>query len=354
MDNPGTYHAVLQRHRWLLGVLPLGTAVIIALVALFLSQNVFGTVAEKLVMSDTTLFHQQPRFVGEVDFLPAGSSLRPYCMALTDTSLVVASIGSSRLFVLDDDFEVETTIDLQTPQASLIGGIALDETAIYVADFGAGELGVYDWQGKRIDFYALMPDGKRSIRPYNLSLFDGILYVTDPTQRTLHVITAQYRGERNQRGELLFSIDMGDSSRVPLQYPSSTFVTPDGRLLVSDMAGGQVHAFTCSGRYGYPFAVDKNKVVQSPHMIAMDHLANPELVALDKTMFDPSGILCEGRIHVVDREAGEIAVYDPRGKPVLRYGSDHLHIPNGIVIDQRRRAIIIADSQNASLIVYKY
>lgn len=343
-----------MRFRWLRVLLPLCTALVFAVVVIMLSRNVLSTVPEKLAMTDTTEFHQPPRLIGEIPLSEDDAALQPYALALTDTSLLVSSIGSSDLLVLDDAFERERVITLQTPAQSLIGGLCVDANTVYVADFGAGELGLYDWQGKRIDHYSFLPEQRGRMRPYNLALHDGILYVTDPSNHAIRIITAHDRGAISERGELLISVDLGASGAAQLQFASSALVTPDGRLLVSDMTGAGVHAYTCNGRYAYPFAAPETHPLRAPHMMAMDNLPNPEYVARDRKIFDPSGVLCEGRIHVIDREAKDVVVYDALGKPVLRYGAGDLEIPNGIAIDHRRRAIIIADSQKGSLVIYKY
>jgi hypothetical protein len=112
--------------------------------------------------------------------------------------------------------------------------------------------------------------------------------------------------------------------------------------------------FACDGRYAYSIPETPQPFLRAPHSIAFDNLPSPELLVEREREFDPSGLQLQGRIHVVDRDGHRVCAFDPRGRFVLSYGADDLALPNGIVIDQRRRLIVVSDTRACALVVFHY
>jgi len=347
---------IRNRSRTLLFVLlPIAFGTAIAFAVRYVGLESVGTVHEQLTVSAETRHDAAPTYIGAVDVRSqAEEHLQPYALCLTDKQLYVGYVGSGRVDVFDKFFAYQRTLDLSTGAGSMISGIAADDTRLYVADYGRGEIRFYSLEGTLEDSYSWLPGKQDRLKPFGLTLHNGMLYVAELQQRQLLVITAVPSGKPTETGELLLRIPLHDNAPEQLDFPSSSFVTPDGRLLVSDMTAHRLQVYSCNGRFAGSITEAGDAALQSPHTLAMDDLPSPKLLARDKEIFDPSGVLCQGRIHMVDREAGEVVVFNALGEYLFRYGSSELGVPNGMVIDTGQRAVIIADAKYHCLHVYKY
>lgn len=344
---------VLREHPLLALLLVVAAGGAAALLLRFATTQAPDGIPDRLRRTRPTTFHQPPVHVGDVDLRGTAGDLRPFALALSGDRLYVSYIGSPRVDIFDTSFHLVRSVELQTGPGTMIGGIALRGDAMFAADYGRREIGVYGMDGRRRTHFAWLPGGHTRMRPYGLALRDRVLFTADPGLGRVHAIGLAAADSAAADGELLFSMPASDTGAAALVFPSSVLVTPDGRLLVSDPASARVQVYSCSGRYAYAFEAP-DPPLRAPHAIAMDDLADPEKLRRDRAIFDPSAVLLEGRVHVVDREARCVVVFDALGAPLLRYGTGDLTVPNGIAIDHAHRAIIIADSQRQCLAVYKY
>ncbi len=298
-----------------------------------------------------TTFFDPPVFVGSLE---SPSDEPPYALAVHDGRLLVSYSGSNRIDEFSEDLVRVRSMDVPGDTEADITGLAIDAERLLVIDHRTGELILLAYDtGGLLQAYGTLPDGMTRLSLYGLAVVGGIAYVSDAGLRqVLAISTADIPGIR-EAGELILAFPGERPGGQSLGAPTFTMVTPDGRLLVSDRGDREVRVFSCNGRPMQSFRHPETGVLQAPMGIAMDDLVSPSLRAVSDTLFDPSGLLSQGRVHIADAVAGCVYVYDAAGQFVLAYGEELEH-PNGIAIDQNRRLIFIADAGKRAVMIYKY
>lgn len=304
-------------------------------------------------MTALTAFNQPPVFIG-LQAMPEPDKLRPFALALQGRKLLVSFLGSDRVDEFSDKLDYVRTLHLLENEPASITGLAVDGDRIYATDFKSGDLLFAEYKtGKLVQAYGWQPGHKVRMKALGVAFYKNNLYVSDVASRQMLAIGASTEVDMREEGELISRFPNGRATEFELGYPTSSTVTPDGRLLVSDAKSGEVKAFTCSGRSAHLFEKGGEATLKTPMGIAMDNIPSPDLLAKQSTSFDPSGVNEQGRIHVVDAEPAGVKVFDSLGKYVLTYGQE-LRQPNGIAIDQKRRLIFISDAKLHAIAVYKY
>ena len=345
----------LKYRRLIPVLLPILSGVVITAAVYFGSRYVWGDIGERLALSsDTTRFSEPPLYVGTEPLRSDGKPLRPYAIRLQHDSLYVSYLGLPRIDIYDLSLKRLKSVRLEESEGGLISSIDVYAGNIYVADLQRQEVRVHDREGRLLDAYRWLPGAKHRIVPHGLTVFRDVLYVTDIAQRQVHAISVVDKPKLTEAGELLFSAPDLNNPRFRFLFPAAAAVTPDGRLLVSDLEKGVVRVLGCDGRYAYSLPDTRSEVLRSPQAIALDNLPNPELLNRRSVEFDPSGIETQGRIHVVDREGKRVVMFDAKGAYVASYGSGRLSVPNGIAIYQDQRLIFIADTQEGALVLFRY
>jgi hypothetical protein len=217
----------------LLVFIPIAFGTAIAFAVRYAGLESVGTVHEQLTVCAETSHDSPPVYVGSVDLSARSEDhLQPYALCLADENLYVGYVGSGRVDVFDKRFVFQNSLDLSSGAGSMISGIAVDGMRMYVADYGRGEVRFYDHEGRVEDAYSWLPEKAGRLQPFGLTLHNGNLYVSEPRQRQLLVINAVPSGKPTETGELLLRIPLHDNAAEQLEFPSSSFITPDGRLLV--------------------------------------------------------------------------------------------------------------------------
>lgn len=338
-----------MRWRWLMAYILLGAA----LLGVALAPLTRSLMERAAAMTAPTAFDQPPVFIG-MKALAMSGNLKPFALALHDGRLLVSYLSSDRVDEFSDRLEPLRTLHLLEEAPASITGLAFEGERIYAADFTSGDLLVADYKtGRLLQSFGWLPERKARMKALGVTRRDDTLYVTDVASGQVRVISATTVAKVREEGELILSFPDPAAKEIRLGYPTWTIVTPDGRLLISDAKDKEVKAFTCSGRFAHPFEKLGMAALEAPMGIAMDDLPSPELGTAAKTVFDPSGVYGQGRIHVVDAVQARVKVFDSLGKYVLTYGEE-LRQPNGIVIDAKRRLIFISDAQLRAIALYKY
>lgn len=333
--------------------LPVLMGVLLAVViSIFNSDDWLKLDMQLQKMNVETKFNEAPIYVGSLD-LSDENELNPYALCSTEENYFVSYLNRALVDVFDERFRYVKRLDLSHQGKGSITGIDADKEYIYVADSQTGDIRIYDYSGNLIQRLAWLPDNQTRLRPQSLALFDGVLYVTDRKLQKVMAINIMEKPGISEPGELIFSVPNKTSPELEFFAPGFCTISPDGRLLVSTVSPPNIRVFTCSGRdMGLLIEPDVNDL-KSPQGMAFDEIPSPELLARNDSIFDPSGTYELGRIHIADREAGLIHIYDSFGKPVTTYGAE-LHSPINMVIDNKKRLIVISDMADSQLKFYKY
>lgn len=338
-----------MRLRWLIVYVLLGAASL----GVALAPLTRSLMERAAAMTAPTVFDQPPVFIG-MKAVAANDNLKPFALALHEGRLLVSYLSSDRIDELSDRLEHLRTLHLLEEAPASITGLAVDGDRLYAADFKSGDLLIADYKtGKLLQSFGWLPDRKGRIKALGVTYRADNLYVTDVASGQIRVISVTTVDKVREEGELILSFPDRAGRGIHLDYPTWTTVTPDGRLLISDAKDQEVKAFTCSGRFAHLFEKQGMAALQAPMGIAMDDLRSPEFAAAAKTVFEPSGVHEQGRVHVVDAAQARVKVFNALGKYVLTYGEE-LRQPNAIAIDQTRRLIFISDAQLRAIALYKY
>ena len=300
-------------------------------------------------VSDTTSFEQSPIYIGSFKVGGGKTFRHPRAITYWNNLLFVSYDNSDILEVFDDQFNVVKSYNISDGGQSTLTGITVDNDFIHIADSLNKEIRIYDHDGDIKYIFKWYPESKQQIRCYGLFVKESVLYVTDPNNSNILAISLADVPGFSEKGELLFTIE---GERQLLKSPTAIIVTSDGRILVGDKNGG-VKVFTCDGRFIYEFANNSEGRTFEPSGFAFDQMQSAAFLNKMKLQLETSKISKQGRIHVVDSKTARIKVYDALGKYVLTYGKE-LEQPYGIAIDQKRRRVIVSDSDIGALVVYKY
>ncbi len=307
--------------------------------------------AEKI---EATTFTQPPVFVGFKNIEPPDSSAQVFALTIHEDKLLVSFLNSDCIQEYSASLELIRNICLLDGEPASITGIVVEGDRLYATNYRTGELHIVDYKtGTLLNSFGMFPDQQTSMKLFGVAYRSDAIYVSDSRTNQILAISAVAVPDLKDEGELLLSFPSAEATGYQLSFPTFLAITPDGRLLVSDVGNKEVKAFTCSGRPAHLFEKEGEAKLAAPMGIAFDDLPSPELIALKDSVFEPSGIYEQGRIHIVDTKLAKVKVFNSLGKYVLTYGEE-LEQPNGIAIDQTRRLIFIADAKRNAVGLYKY
>ncbi len=305
-------------------------------------------------MASKTEFHQPPLFVGKKYPFPQDTSLMPFALHVHEGKFLVSYLSTDRVDEFTENFGYIRSFRLLGGKGASITGVTVVGDRLYATDFRSGELIVADYRTRSfLHNFGKFPDKQTRMRLIGALSHDGNVYVTDATTKQILVISTTTVPGVREEWELILNFPTPAHHDFQLGYPTWMMITPDGRLVVSDAGNKDIKAFTCSGRPAHLFEQSEEFPLEAPMGIAMDGLPSPELLAVQDTVFHPSGVYEQGRIHVVDAVRARVKVFSTLGKYVLTYGEE-LRQPNGIAIDTQRRLIVITDAVLRQVVVYKY
>jgi DNA-binding beta-propeller fold protein YncE len=277
--------------------------------------------------------------------------LEPARLQIRGDSLFVSFNGLPRLEVFDLDLNRLGAIDLIAPEPILPTSFAVTDSQILVTDHGKGIVARFDRQGHYLDSFGTLPDGVTRLAPIAVTSFAGMAYVADMNQRRVLAVSLNNITDIIEVGEMVLSIP--GENEDPVGFPSSVYVTQDGRLLVGDAGKGEVRVFTCDGRSIYTFDPVPGLAKMAPQGFAVDGMIDPSVQ--DERSADPSGIRNQGRLHLVDGYNGKVHMFNPLGKYLATYPEEtRLTGPAGIAIDRVGNRVYVADPPAGRILVYRY
>lgn len=253
-------------------------------------------------------------------------------------------------------------------------GVTADgEGKVYVVDWGAGSVHLFDFEKKKYDLFSRTELGPlRS--PIGAALdSEGQLYVTDSVLRRVFV----FKGTKSKRM-------IGDDS---LERPTGIAINKKEKLLyVVDTKGHRIDVFDLGGKklfsIGRPGTGEGE--FNNPIHIALD--ANGDVYVMDSLNFrvqifdktgkflsqfggngtsihdfmKPKGIAVDsdGNIWVSDSLRNSIQVFNRQGKLLLIFGrigigAGQFNVPAGLFLDSKDR-LIVADSYNYRVQMFQY
>lgn len=296
--------------------------VITILAVVFLAGNwlIYNNFYKELRLAHTPGgFTDPPVNLGKIK---AHDARKPAWVYVYEEELYVNYFGEDIIDVLDlrgnkiRAFQAKAAEGNGSPQ-----GMYRDGDRLLVTDYENGSLVVFTDKGRLLDAYYETAE-KRRIRPVSVAVYRDVMYITDVS---INGWMAVFKD-----GEMIMEV-AGDEKEKRLEFPYAVAVTDDGRVIVTDPAGGKVKVFNCSGWYGFDIPVRE---------IGME---NPQGVAID-------GL---GRIHIVDNGTGLVFVFDNSGKYLFKYG-EGLRNPSNIAVDRENRVIYIANTEDKSISVWGY
>jgi hypothetical protein len=277
--------------------------------------------------------------------------LNPVRLQLFHDTLYVSYAGLAQIDAYTTDLVKLAIIELNDPEPVYPTDFVVIDSELIVCDHARRLIAIYDREGKFRESYGMMPDNVTPMSPFAVTYFGGVLYVGDAGQRKVLAISMADAPNITERGELILSIP-GDTGHT-IGFPSALMVTPDGRMLVGDAGQGKTLVFTCDGRFIYAFDSLQTQLPMAPQGFAVDDIIDPSVQ--DSSSFDPSGIRVQGRIHVVDANAGQIHMFNPVGKYIASYPENiKLEKPSDIAIDVKNRQVFIAEPATGRVLTFRY
>ncbi|MDI6804062.1 MAG: hypothetical protein QME58_09480 [Bacteroidota bacterium] len=328
--------------------------VVIGILIWLISSLTVTDLIKKAEKIETTIFTQPPIFVGFKNIELPDTSAQVFALTIHDEKLLVSFLNSDCIQEYSSSLELIRNICLLNGESASITGIVVEGDRLYAANYRTGELHQADYKtGTLINSFGLFPDQRTSMKLFGVAYRSDAIYVSDSRTNQILAISAIAVPDLKDEDELLLSFPSAEVKDFQLSFPTFLAITPDGRLLVSDVGNKEVKAFTCSGRPAHLFEKGGEAKFAAPMGIAFDNVPSPELIALKDSVFEPSDVYEQGRIHIVDTKLAKVKVFNALGKYVLTYGEE-LEQPNGIAIDQTRRLIFVADAKRNGVGLYKY
>lgn len=298
-----------------------------------------------------TAFKSSPQLQSTHVLTDGADTLAPVRLQMLGDTLAVSYNGVPRIDLYDTNLVRVGTIDLIEPVKVHPTAFYIDDSLLVVADHARHVIVIYDRNGNLQQSFGTLPDGKTPLAPLAMTVYGGIAYVADISQKAVLAVSLVDAGELTERGELILTIPSDSSTHIGL--PSALFVTEDGRLLVGNAAEGRINVFTCDGRHVYDFDSLTLPNPLAPQALALDEVRDPDMQ--DSSSFDPSGVRQMGRFHVADGNNGQIHMFGSLGKYIGTYPDDSLLVrPAGIAINRRSNTVFVADPVARRLHLFTY
>lgn len=296
---------------------------------------------------DPLLIDTPPTELTSFEIRSEGNLLTPCAVAITGDSLYLSFVGSSRINVYSADLKLVKQIQLERPEVVVPTSMAVTDSFLIVADSVKQTVVLYDRDGYYQNSSGWYPQQVGRISPTHLSANLGMLLLIDSGLRRVAVISLIDRQPFYTFLELVKFIP--DKSLVPLPAPSCAILTPDSNVWIGDRTLGRGFIFAPSGKILSELEQPQLSKIASPADFALSWWNSPSA--------GPPAIsnLQVARIHMLDREAGKVFVYDLNGRLTLVYPRDRLlNQPTSIAVNQHRRQIYIAESTSKEVTVFGF
>ncbi|MGB5106072.1 MAG: hypothetical protein WBP29_06935 [Candidatus Zixiibacteriota bacterium] len=321
--------------RWL-GYSLLAVAILFVAVGLYRYQ--FGPLLDKSIPE-----HQfQPLDTPPIELTSfsvrhGGEDLTPQCLEVSGDSLFVTFAGQSLLQIYSRNLDLLKNIQLERPAVLQPTAFVLTDSLLIAADTVLGTIAVYDRDGYYRNSASWYPDHQSRVRPVHLSVAGGFLYATDITRKNVAKISLIKREPFYDFLELVAIYPQMADTMVKL--PTCAMAASDGKLWIGDSQPGGLFTMDEDGKFAAGEKPPKSRMA-FPCDFAESQLGDD---------------VSSRRIHLLDRVAGKVFVYDESGKLRLVYPREReLLRPTGIAIDPEARHIFVTESEKREITVFGY
>ncbi len=320
-----------------LGYILLGAAILFVITGLYLylirpalSRNVPAHQPQTLDALPIELTNFTVRFSGE--------DVTPQCLEVSGDSLFVSFAGQSLIQIYSRELDLLKSFRLDNPAVLQPTAFALTDSLLIVADTVLGTIAIFDRDGYYLNSASWYPDHSTRLKPVHLAVANGFLFATDMTRNVVATISLFKREPFFDFLELTAIHPRTNSG--PLTFPTCAAIASDSNLWIGDAQPGTILIFEDAGKSA--------TVAEKP---SLSRIAMP----CDIFILDSGSDTTATRIHVLDRIAGKIFVYDLAGNLRLVYPRDReLHRPTGIAIDPNSRHIFVAESETREVTLFGY
>ncbi len=281
----------------------------------------------------------------------SGDLLTPLNTVTFGDTICASFAGMSMLYLYKSDLTLLGKIDLNHPEPIVPISMAVSDSFLIVADSAKQAFAVYDHDGDYVTSSAWYPNQSGRINPLSISADNGVLALTDWKSRRTALISLVDRQPFYTFLELIKLVP--NPSMVALPGPSCSVMTPDSNIWIGDRTLHRAFVFAPSGRVARELEQPKLSSITTPVDFAVvwnnPHPATSESGKLE------SGNLGAVRVHMLDRDAGKVFVYNLSGDLTLVYPRNRrLSSPASISVDQQRRQIYISESGTQEITVFGY
>jgi len=315
--------------------------VVLAVVILFVAYGLYRFQIRPLLTMSLPEHAAQP-----LDTVPAeltsfqvrldGEDVIPGAVAFANDSLYVAFSRKSAVQIYSSQLDLLKTIRLERPQTVTPNSIVVTDSLLIVADTSARQIALYDREGDFLTSILWYPDRSNRIDPMAIASDGRRLAVVDGALNRIAIISLI---DNQPFAEFLELLDLLPHEKIgKLAEPRMALLTPDDKLWVGESRS--ISRFTSEG---HPLGA-----VEPP---PKTRIVLPFAAAIVADSTDSSLT----RIHILDKVAGKVFVYDLDARLRLVYPRDRaLQRPSGIAVDRIHRTIFITETETASITVFGY
>lgn len=268
----------------------------------------------------------------------AGEDLTPVRLAVSGDSLFISFAEKSFIEVYSSKLQLLSTVHFDNPASLQPTAMVLTDSLLIVSDTVLGTIAVFDRDGYYRSSASWYPDRHTRLKPVHLAVHDRFLYATDMARHRVAKISLFKEEPFFDFLELIAIYPSQLSSAVTL--PLCAAVAPDGNLWIGDGQPGGI--YLCTSELSYEIAAEKPVI---------NRIAMPCDIVIQTTGTDSTN----ARIHVLDKVAGKVFVYDMDGKLRLVYPRErNLHRPTGMAIEPHSRHIFVAENETREITVFGY
>lgn len=280
-----------------------------------------------------------------------GDLLTPLNTVTLGDTLCVSFEGRSMLYLYKSDLTLLGKVDLNRPEPVVPTSMAVSDSFLIVADSAKQAFAVYDHDGDYLTSSAWYPNQSGRINPLSLSTSLGVLVLTDWKSRRTALISLIDRQPFYMFLELIKLIP--NPSMVALPGPSCAVITPDSNIWVGDRTLHRAFIFAPSGRVAHELEQPRLSSITTPVDFAVVW-DSPTRDGVETGTFQ-SEDLSSVRVHMLDRDAGKVFVYNLSGDLTLVYPRNReLNGPTSITIKPQRRQIFITESATQEITIFGY